>query len=205
MAESDATSGGGFSRKVMGLPMWAWPAIAGGAAVIYILWRRHSKSAAAASTAATATQQQPLTNDQPSGLATDQYESILALLRDIQGQEAQEPTPVDVDKPPIQGGKPPVGNPGGPVKVPPPTPAPVPTPTPPPPQPKKTVTVGRWPAWNSTLFGIAQREYGSGAQYPKIFNENQSLIVGEELRHGMTQQQALKNKWLYPGEVLQIP
>jgi hypothetical protein len=199
MAEGDAPTSGGISRKVMGLPMWAWLAIGGGVAVIYVLWRRHSTSAK--SVTSTPTQQQPLTNDQPSGLATDQYESILALLRDIQSQEADEPDPTK-QPPPVHGGNPPSG-PGGPVKVPPPIPPPpAPTPTP---APKKTVTVGKWPAWNSTLSGIAKQEYGSESQYPKIFAANQSLIVGEEIRHGMTQAQAMQKKWLYPGEVLQIP
>jgi nucleoid-associated protein YgaU len=65
--------------------------------------------------------------------------------------------------------------------------------------------VAAYPAWNSTLWGIAQKEYGSGSDDTKIWNANQSLIEGQEIKHGMTKAEADSKKWLYPGEVLTIP
>ncbi len=44
------------------------------------------------------------------------------------------------------------------------------------PTPTNTYVVQHWPAQGSTLFGIAQIKYGNGAQWPKIYAANKSII-----------------------------
>lgn len=59
-------------------------------------------------------------------------------------------------------------------------------------QPSRTVTVGKWPAWNSTLWGISEHYYGAGNDYMKIYNANKGTIGNNP-------------SLLHPGEVLTIP
>lgn len=89
MAEQGAppgADGGGnvLTRKVAGLPTWGWVGIAIVGGVIGLLWFRGRKTATTPD-ASTAT---PSIVDS-SGIATGQYESLLALLRDIQGQPSE--------------------------------------------------------------------------------------------------------------------
>lgn len=82
---------------------------------------------------------------------------------------------------------------GGPVATPIPSPLrPTPVPTPVQNQPSRTQTVGQWPAWNSTLWGISEHYYGSGTEYMKIYNANKGTIGNNP-------------SLLHPGEVLTIP
>lgn len=83
----------------------------------------------------------------------------------------------------LQGGNPPIG-------VTPPKPVHTPAPTQN--QPARTVTVGAWPAWNSTLWGISEHYYGNGADYMKIYNANKATVGNNP-------------SLLHPGEVLTIP
>lgn len=111
------------------------------------------------------------------------------------GNTNPNPSPVPTPTPPvkIQGGDPP-HRPGPPAPAP-PSPVPVPKPTPPKPKPtptKRTQVVGKWPAWNGSLFGIAQHYYGNGNQWPKIYAANKALIGTDP------------NK-IKPGQVLTIP
>jgi LysM domain len=95
----------------------------------------------------------------------------------------------------------PLPNPLPPLEGNPPTQAPPPTgtkpPAPPPPKPKPRgnirgyMKVGAWPAWNSTLWGIAKHYYGNGALWPKIYNANRHIISNPNL--------------LRPGWILAIP
>lgn len=97
------------------------------------------------------------------------------------------PTPIPVQGQPIKGPVPPVPVPPAPTPKPPaPTPKPTPTPT------KRTQVVGKWPAWNGSLFGIAQHYYGNGNQWPKIYAANKSLIGSNPNN-------------IKPGQVLTIP
>jgi nucleoid-associated protein YgaU len=57
---------------------------------------------------------------------------------------------------------------------------------------KKMVTVQKWPAQQSTLWGIAQSVYGNGALWPKIYQANKSMIGSNP-------------NVLQPGWVLTIP
>lgn len=110
------------------------------------------------------------------------------------GNTKPNPSPVPTPTPPVeQGGNPPRG-PKPPVPAP-PSPKPVPKPGPPKPGPqptKRTQVTGKWPAWNGSLFGIAQHYYGNGNQWPKIYAANKSLIGSNP------------NK-IKPGMVLTIP
>jgi len=86
MPESDTASGGNFlTKKMFGLPTWGWVGIAAAAGVVgFTWWKSHKAATAAATTTPTTTADTSLNQ----GLATEQYESILALLRDIQGQNS---------------------------------------------------------------------------------------------------------------------
>lgn len=54
-----------------------------------------------------------------------------------------------------------------------------------------------------TLWGIAKRVYGSGAQYPKIYNANKDIIEKEAKAHGF--QSSNNGNRIWPGTILQIP
>lgn len=101
------------------------------------------------------------------------------------------PVPTPVKKPPVKGPPAPPPGPHPPVKVPPPKPTPKP-PAPPPKPTQRTVTVGHWPNWDGSLFGIAQHEYGNGNQWQKIYAANKAKIGNDP------------NK-IQPGTVLVIP
>lgn len=87
----------------------------------------------------------------------------------------------------------------------PPTTNPPPTTTNPPPPtttPKyKYYTVKAWPAKGSTLWGIAEIEYGNGKRYMEIFNANRSGKTRADGKKGMITN---ANK-IYAGWVLLIP
>lgn len=87
MADDDQNLG----RKKSGVPLWVW--IVGGTVVVagaYFFMRNRNASANAANQQSQST---PVPTDNPAGLSTEQYESILAQLRDIQSSEANEPNP----------------------------------------------------------------------------------------------------------------
>lgn len=87
MAESDDNLG----KKKSGVPLWVW--IVGGTVVVagayFFLKNRNSSSA----NAANQQQSTAVPTDNPAGLSTQQYESLLAQLRDIQSSEQNEPNP----------------------------------------------------------------------------------------------------------------
>ena len=66
-----------------------------------------------------------------------------------------------------------------------------------PPQPKTRIIVS-----GDTLWGIAQRYYGSGAQYTRIYDANREAIEAEAKRRGRTGSN--HGHWIYPGTVLTI-
>lgn len=99
--------------------------------------------------------------------------------------------PVSPPTPTANGG----GTPVTPVTQPPaifPVKNPQIAPTPKPPSTARTQIVGHWPAWDSTLWGIAQHYYGNGALWPKIYAANQAKIGPNA-------------NLIHPGLVLTIP
>src|SRR5258706_10255876 len=98
----DGGGGGGFfTRKVAGLPTWGWLGITAAVGIVGLLWLQNRKKAAAAATAATDTSTTAPQVFDSSGLATGQYESLLALLRDLQGQPSESlPGPAGPPGPP---------------------------------------------------------------------------------------------------------
>jgi nucleoid-associated protein YgaU len=67
--------------------------------------------------------------------------------------------------------------PGTPAPPSPPTPAPPPPPAPVPPAPQqRTFVVTKYPAPGSSLWSIAQIEYGDGNKWPTIYNANRAII-----------------------------
>ena len=54
-----------------------------------------------------------------------------------------------------------------------------------------------------TLWAISKRYYGSGTQYPKIYNANADLIESTAKAHG--KKSSSNGHWIWPGEVLTRP
>lgn len=115
-----------------------------------------------------------------------------ALVRFALAKLGSPPTPLpDPPAPPTS-----VGTPVIPVTPPPVTP----------PQPVISMTgryvwVQRWPAKQSTLWGIAAVYYGNGNQWPTIYNVNKKGFV----RPDNTVGEIANPNVLYPGEKLWVP
>lgn len=164
MAEDDAPparSGGGVGKKFGPLPVWAWAVLLGGGVGLVWFLRNRSASAAAASSAT----QQPTGADTPTslvpineGLSEQQYRHLKDQIEDMNGPPStddDDDQDDDDDKPKP---KPPTPKP--------PTPKPKPKPKPPHQMHPGTVTVAKWnnrsAPWNSTLWGIANKEHVRG-------------------------------------------
>ena len=90
---------------------------------------------------------------------------------------------------------------------PPQAPAPVPTPTPPPkpvtpPHTTKTVTVGHWPNWDGSLWGIANH-YGHPSQWGTLYSLNKTVIEAAARAHGHANSN--NGNLIYAGTVLTLP
>ena len=65
--------------------------------------------------------------------------------------------------------------------------------------PAKTHTVGS----GDTLWGLAKKYYGDGAQNTRIYSANSETIEAAARQHGKSSSN--KGWWIYPGTVLAIP
>lgn len=54
-----------------------------------------------------------------------------------------------------------------------------------------------------TLWAIAKKKYGNGAEYTKIYNANKSVIEAEAKKHGKSS--SSNGHWIYPGCKITIP
>lgn len=92
-------SGSGLNKKIAGQPVWLWTAIGAAGAVIVWVWlknRQSTKAGQSGNNTGTNPQYTPSGNE---GLSSEQYEALLAQLRDIQGAQSQDKdtTPTDND------------------------------------------------------------------------------------------------------------
>jgi len=158
-----------FTQEKAGLPVWGWAGLAVAGGVVVLTWLRSRKSTVTPSTDTSSTQ---LSDAQ--GLATDQYETLLSLLRDLQGQNS---TPIgDTTPTPVP----------DPTPVPVPNPAPTPSPTPTPTGTSyRYVTVTKYPSSHGTLFGIAKDVYGNGNLWPRLYAANRSGTTRADGTPGM--------------------
>ena len=90
-------TGSGLTSKMGPLPVWGWVAIAAAGTIVGIYWWRARKSAKNAaeedgsvglSSSPSSARTVLVGGGAAEGLPTEQYESLLALLRDIQGQNS---------------------------------------------------------------------------------------------------------------------
>lgn len=166
--ETEQSAGGGsfITRKVGPLPMWAWMAIGLGVALAVSVWRNNRSASADAANAGTG--------------ALQEYklpEGVQPTYTYLGGDSV---TTVNVAPPGA-------GRPGGPSRPPVPTPVtpttPTPTPTPGPAAPAgQWVTVTKWAKGQpkgtpSTLWGIAEKVYGSGSSWQAIWDAPQNAAV----------------------------
>lgn len=96
-SEGSPTAGGGLNKKVAGMPLWMWGAVAATLIVgVGLVWRAKNKP----KTPTTPTT--PTADNGATGLSTDQYEALLAQMRDLQSNEAGEEDKEkhEKDKPP---------------------------------------------------------------------------------------------------------
>lgn len=99
-------------------------------------------------------------------------------------------------------GSPPVPLPAPPDQPTPPGPTPTPTPTPTPPQNgQRWAYVTPWPTRFSTLWGISSYYYGSGKEYPRIYNANRVGVTRPDGTPGFIRNPDL----IYAGARLYIP
>lgn len=84
-------TGGGnlLTRKMAGLPTWGWVGISAAVGIVALVWLQNRKKNALPAAADASATTAPQVFDS-SGLATGQYESLLALLRDVQGQPSEQ-------------------------------------------------------------------------------------------------------------------
>ena len=185
-APPDTGSGGGtgLNRRVLGgIPLWGVYVIALAVGVVGLTWwRSRQVSASAAQTPAQDTGGSDATDSLDAGTLSTLQTEILAL----QGR-ASVPGPA--------GPAGPVGPKGPPGTVtPPPKPAPTPTPTKPPVR-YYVVKPG------DSLWKIAEKYYGNGALYGRLFTANKSGTRRADGTTGMIKNASL----IQPGWMLIIP
>lgn len=83
----DGGIGGGLNKKMAGLPTWAWIALAAAGGIVALVWMQNRRKA---DDTGSSTASQGASGDD-AVVSTEQYESLLALLRDLQGGDS---TPV---------------------------------------------------------------------------------------------------------------
>lgn len=181
--------GGGLQGTTMGVPNYVWLLGISLVAVVGIVWWRSRHSSSNGGSGISATNPNSPVDASTAGLATDQYESLLALLNSIQGQPST-PGPT--------GPTGPAGPPGEPGSTPAPAPAPAPTPTPTSPAPVSQPQT--YPVVSGdTLSGIASR---FGTTWQNLYDLNRNIIDNTAHQHGFYSNEY---NWIFPGERLVVP
>jgi hypothetical protein len=165
-----------FVRKKAGpLPVWGWMGLVLGVLLALTTWKRNKSTAAK--------QQQAATDQQmPDSVKTPQYTFVDADTTLVTNTYA----PPGGGRPPRPPGPPPSNPlPPRPTPTPPaPTPAPSPAPAPPAPQAPNGVwgTIVKWAERQpkgtpSTLWGLAEQQYGNGKLWTAIWNAPQNATL----------------------------
>lgn len=164
MAEEQG-QGSSLRQREGGLPRWGWIGLAAAVGVVGLVWYQSRK-------ASQATASQTPTDISAQGLDTGQYESLLALLRDIQGNASQPTGTGTMIGAPIPG-----PNPTTPPTGPPLTPVPVPN-NPRPLRPTQQVLVKEGKNLNELLafYGMTRQDFE--AQNPGIGSTYRPYIAG---------------------------
>lgn len=201
-----------LTKKAGPLPVYAWAGIGLGAAWLYAKYKAGKTATATAATASdTSAAAEPATgapyyvieNNLPAtGGTGTPVTTGTTTTTTPPGTTPQPPTTTPIT-PPIQGGNPPRG-PGGPVLAPPTPPAtpPVGTPVKSPTPPKATAPQTYKVQSGDTLWGIAQKFLGNGANYTKIWAYN---TPAARKAAGLPPVQGNNPNLIYPGEVFLIP
>lgn len=192
-------------KKAGPMPVWAWGGIGLAVAWLYAKYKANkaSSSTAASTTGTTTSSAEPSTGAEPYYVIENNLPQTSTPITVNTGTSAPPvttpvgtgPTPPTTQPPTLQGGNPPRG-PHPPVPVGTPTPV---TPKPPtaPAAQKYTVQKG------DTLWGIAQKFYGNGAQYTNIWTYN--LNAATRKAAGLPPVQGNNPNLIYPGETFLVP
>lgn len=195
-----------FQKKYGPLPLWAWMGLGLGVALAFSVWTKNKKGTGAASDAAPA---DPLGYELPGNLPPSYSFPINTTV-------INAPPAGGRDGPPGPAGPPgPVGPGPAPVPVPVPTPVPVPPrPTPAPPKPVPAPPAGRYvkvvkytsqnPAWNSTLWGIAENSYGKGGKYGTGGGKAWGTIWNAPQNAALVKKRG-KPENIQPGDMIWVP
>lgn len=173
----------------MGVPNYVWLLGIALVTVVGVVWWRSRHGQSAGGGGISATNPNSPVDASTAGLATDQYESLLALLNDLQGRPSI-PGPA--------GPAGPAGPPGSPGSTPAPAPAPAPTPTPTSPGPVSQPTTYSVVS-GDTLSGIASR---FGTTWQNLYDMNRNIIDNAAHQHGFYSNEY---NWIFPGEQLVVP
>lgn len=186
------------------IPWWAY-AGAGGAALALVYYIRKGQSGGTSSQGSTMTGVDE--GLQLADLAGLPYESFdPGYHSDPYADQDKNPSDYDPDTVPPSGSPPPGP---GPVDLPPPSPGTPPRPRTPGPVDLPPPSRGQpywhafhaWPAWDSTVGGLA-RHYGWGAERLYTYGNNKQIIDSDAHNHGIYRDE-IDHVW--PGERVQVP
>jgi hypothetical protein len=165
-------------QKTGPLPNWAWMAIGLAAALGYAAWKRSKEKA----------KENPEMVS-PSGVSNRNTGSANGITYAFVDADSTVNT--------LYGAPPGGGRPQGPPKPPPPTPAPD----------GAYVDVTQWQRknapWNSTLYGIAEHEWGDGDAWRKIWYAPQNKRLREMRSTGEYEDKGWEN--IQPGDKIWVP
>lgn len=164
-------SGSFLTSKLGPLPVWAWMGLGLGGALLIASYRKGRAAPAPAD---------PLPANLLPQLSLVEGDTIVTVPSSPPGggrPGPPQPVPIPVDRPPRPRPVPPP-----PVPVPVPTPKPIPSPTPPAGQWSDPLVKYRTGNELSSLWALAQRYYGNGQQWSRIWNAPQNAHLRELAR-----------------------